>query len=217
MKDFTRLFSAGIFMDEDYLIRSAQKGDLDAFNRLVLAYQQQAFNLALRMLGDKFGAEDATQQSFISAYEKIKTFRGGSFRAWILRIVANNCYDELRRQKRKPTTGLNPVANESGEELEEPEWLADSDNPSPEERYEQKELELAIQGCISALPEEFRVVVVLVDLQGMDYQEAARVINSPLGTVRSRLARARQRLQDCLQGAWELLPEKFRLSSESRS
>jgi len=204
-------------MDEDYLIRSAQKGDLDAFNRLVLAYQQQAFNLALRMLGDEDGAEDATQQSFISAYEKIKTFRGGSFRAWILRIVTNNCYDELRRQKRRPTIELNPLTTESGEEMEEPEWLADSDSPSPEEHYEQKELEAAIQGCISALPEEFRAVVVLVDLQGMDYQEAARVVKSPLGTVRSRLARARQRLQNCLQGVWELLPEKFRLTSESRS
>lgn len=204
-------------MDENYLIQSAQKGDLDAFNRLVLAYQQQAFNVALRMLGDEDGAEDATQQSFISVYEKIKTFRGGSFRAWVLRIVTNNCYDELRRQKRKPTTVLNPVTTENGEEIEEPEWLADSNSPSPEERYEQKELEAAIQGCISALPEEFRAVVVLVDLQGMDYQEAARVVNSPLGTVRSRLARARLRLQDCLQGTWELLPEKFRLNSESRS
>ncbi len=203
-------------MDEEYLIQSAQKGDLDTFNRLVLAYQQQAYNLALRMLGDDDGAQDATQQSFISAYEKIRTFRGGSFRAWIMRIVANNCYDELRRLKRNPTTELTPVITDSGEEMEEPEWLADSSSPSPEEHYEQKELEAAIQGCINALPEEFRTVVVLVDLQGMDYREAAEVINSPLGTVRSRLARARQRLQDCLRGTRELLPEKFRLNNESR-
>jgi len=203
-------------MDENDLIRDAQKGDRNAFNRLVLAYQQQAYNLALRMLSDADGAEDATQQSFISAYEKIKTFRGGSFRAWILRIVTNNCYDELRRQERKPTTELNPIRPDSGEEIDDPEWLVDRDNPSPQERYEQKELEAAIQDCISALPEDFRAVVILVDLQGLDYQEVARVIHKPLGTVRSRLARARQRLQKCLQGAWELLPEQFRLSSESR-
>lgn len=203
-------------MDEDYLIKSAQNGDLDAFNRLVLDYQQQAYNLALRMLADDDSAQDATQISFISAYQKIKLFRGGSFKSWILRIVANNCLDELRRQKRKPTTDLNPVISDSGEEIEDPEWLVDESEPSPAEQFEQKELESAIQNCISALPEDFRAVVVLVDIQGMDYKEASEVIRSPMGTVRSRLARARHRLQDCLQGVWELLPEKYRSNSESR-
>lgn len=203
-------------MDESYLINSSQQGDLDAFNRLVLAYQQQAYNLALRMLGDDDSAQDATQVSFINAFQNIKSFRGGSFKAWILRIVANNCLDELRRQKRKPTTHLNPVDSESGEELEDPDWLVDDEERSPEERYEQKELESAIQQCINGLPDDFRVVVVLVDIQGMDYSEASQVIHSPLGTIRSRLARARQRLQDCLQGVWELLPDKYRLNSESK-
>jgi RNA polymerase sigma-70 factor, ECF subfamily len=202
-------------MDENYLIESARQGDLDAFNRLVLAYQQQAYNLALRLLGEEESAQDATQQSFISAYENIRTFRGGSFRAWVLRIVTNNCYDELRRRKRRPTAPLNPLNSEDGEEVEESAWMADEGSPSPEEHYEHKELEAAIQGCINALPQEFRAVVVLVDLQGMDYQEASRVIQSPLGTVRSRLARARQRLQDCLRGAGELLPDQYRLKDES--
>ena len=203
--------TGAVHMDENLLIQSARKGDLDAFNRLVLAYQQQAYNLALRLLDDDHGAQDAVQQSFISAYEKIHTFRGGSFCAWILRIVTNNCYDELRRQKRRPTTELTPLISDSGEEVEEPGWMEDSSSPSPEDQYEIKELEAAIQNCIRALPVEFRAVVVLVDLQGMDYQEAAQVIKTPLGTVRSRLARARQRLQDCLQGSGELLPEKYRL------
>ena len=203
-------------MDETYLINSSKKGDMDAFNRLVLAYQQQAFNLALRMLGDMDSAQDATQVSFINAYQKIKTFRGGSFKAWVLRIVANNCLDELRRQKRKPTVELNPTSAESGEELEDPEWMVDEDVQSPEDHYDQKELEIAIQNCINALPNEFRAVVVLVDIQGLDYQEAAKIIHSPLGTIRSRLARARQRLQGCLQDVWELLPEKYRLKGESR-
>ncbi len=202
-------------MDETALIGQAKKGDLDAFNRLVLEYQDRAYNLALRMLGDQASAEDAVQVSFISAYEKIRTFRGGSFRAWILRITANNCLDELRRQKRKPTADLNPMDPENGDEVESPEWLAD-ESLSPEEKVSQKELESAIQRCIQELPDEFRAVVLLVDVQGLDYREASEVVQSPLGTIRSRLARARQRLQECLQGAWELLPEKYRLYNESR-
>ena len=202
-------------MDEFALIDQAKKGDLDAFNRLVLAYQDQAYNLALRMLGDQPSAEDAVQVSFISAYEKIKTFRGGSFRAWVLRITANNCYDELRRQKRKPTADLNPADAESGEELDDPQWLAD-ESVSPEEKVSQKELESAIQRCINELPQDFRAAVILVDIQGMDYQAASEVVKTPMGTIRSRLARGRQRLQECLQGVWELLPEKYRLNSESK-
>ena len=202
-------------MEETALINQAKKGDLDAFNRLVLEYQDQAFNLALRMLGDQPSAEDAVQLTFISAYENLRSFRGGSFRAWILRITSNNCLDELRRQKRKPTVDLVPEDPETGEELESPEWLAD-EAMSPEEKVSQKELESVIQRCIQQLPDEFRAVVVLVDVQGMDYQEASEVVRSPLGTIRSRLARARQRLQDCLRGAWELLPEKYRLNNESR-
>jgi RNA polymerase sigma-70 factor (ECF subfamily) len=202
-------------MDETALIQEAKHGDLDAFNRLVLAYQDQAYNLAFRLLGDDPSAQDATQITFINAYQAIRSFRGGSFRAWILRILTNACYDELRRQKRKPTEDLNPVDTDSGEEMEDPAWLSD-DSLSPEEHVTQQELEKAIQKCLGGLPEEFRTVIVLVDVQGMDYQEASEVVKTPLGTIRSRLARARQRVQDCLQNAGELLPEKYRLPDESR-
>jgi RNA polymerase sigma-70 factor, ECF subfamily len=202
-------------MDEPELIQQAKHGDLDAFNRLVLAYQEQAYNLAYRIMGDESTAQDATQTAFINAYQSIRSFRGGSFRAWILRILTNSCYDELRRQKRKPTESLNPLDNESGEEMEDPAWLSD-ESQSPEELIAQKELEMAIQRCLGGLPEEFRAVIVMVDVQGMDYQEASDVVRKPLGTIRSRLARARQRVQDCLQSVGELLPEHFRLTDESR-
>ena len=202
-------------MDEISLISSSKKGDLDAFNHLVLAYQERAYNLAFRFLNDADAAEDATQISFISAYQNLRSFRGGSFRAWLLRIVANNCYDELRRQKRKPVQPLEAVDPESGEEIENAAWLVD-DKGLPEEKMAQKELEQVIQRCIERLPEDFRSIVLLVDVNGMDYSEASHVVKIPLGTVRSRLARARSRLQDCLQAAWELLPEKYRLHPESR-
>ncbi|GAP08554.1 DNA-directed RNA polymerase specialized sigma subunit, sigma24 homolog [Anaerolinea thermolimosa] len=84
-------------MDELALVQSARQGDLDAFNRLVLSYQDMAFNLAIRMLNDPYLAEDVTQTAFLSAYRSLNTFRGGSFRAWVMRMVTNACYDELRR------------------------------------------------------------------------------------------------------------------------
>ncbi len=199
-------------MDEAALIEGARRGDLDSFNRLVLAYQDLVYNQAYRMMGSLDAAEDATQDAFIAAYRNLSSYRGGSFKAWLLRIVTNACYDELRRQKRRPTTPLEPL-DSGDEEVESPRWLADP-SETPEEATERAELNLAIQHCLGDLPEEFRTVVILVDVQGMDYGEASQVIGKPLGTVKSRLARARLRLRDCLQGAWELLPAAFRRVEE---
>ncbi len=131
----------------------------------------------------------------------------------MLRIVTNACYDELRRRKRRPTTPLEPL-DDAGEEIESPSWMVDP-GESPEESAERDELAQAIQHCINALPPEFRAVVALVDVQGMDYAEASEAIGKPLGTVKSRLARARARLRECLQGFWELLPSTFRLEREA--
>jgi RNA polymerase sigma-70 factor (ECF subfamily) len=199
-------------MNEEQLIQAAQKGDLDAFNRLVVSYQGLAYNLAFRLLSDPAAAEDATQDAFISAYRNLRSYRGGSFKAWLLRIVTNGSYDELRRQQRKPQTALERD-EDIGNNAAEPVWLADP-GEGPQELAERVELSRAIQSCLSQLEDEFRTAVVLVDVQGMDYAEAAQVMNRPLGTVKSRLARARTRLQACLQGFEELLPERFRLTRE---
>lgn len=201
-------------MDETALIQSAVKGDLDAFNRLILAYQDLAFNVACRMLTDEDLAADAVQNAFISAWRNLTSYRGGSFKAWVMRMVTNGCYDELRRQKRRPTTPLEPTSSEDNEEIDSPKWMA-SDDPSPETTFEQAELEHALQHCLENLPPDFRTVVVLVDVQGMDYEEVAQSAHAPLGTVKSRLARARLRMRDCLQGFQELLPAQFRLDGEA--
>lgn len=201
-------------MDEQALIQLAQKGDLDSFNRLVLQYQDLIYTHAYRMLGDPEAADDAAQECFISAYRAIATFRGGSFKAWLLRIVTNQCYDELRRQKRRPTIPLEPL-NTEAEEIETAQWMIDPVD-SPEDYIAQKALQQAIQKCLDELPEEFRSVVVIVDIDGCDYAEAARVLSKPIGTIKSRLARARYRMQDCLQGFWELLPARFRLLTEGK-
>lgn len=200
-------------MDEPALIHDAQHGDLDAFNRLVLAYQDALYNTALRILGDEALAADATQEAFISAFRSLNSYRGGSFKAWLLRTVTNACYDELRRQKRRPSVPLEP-SNDDDEEIESPRWLADG-SMSPEEKFEADELEHAIQHCLEDLPADFRMVVVLADIQGLDYAEVAVSVRVPLGTIKSRLARARLRLRECLQGFGELLPAAFRLERES--
>lgn len=199
-------------MDEARLIQDAKQGDLDAFNTLVLHYQQVAFSVAYRLMGDASLAEDITQEAFISAFRKLNSYRGGSFRAWLCRIVTNAGYDELRRQKRRPTTPLE-VETDDGEMLESPAWMEDP-GETPEEAALRQELSTAIQHCLDELPPEFKIAVVLVDIQGFDYAEAAAAAQTPLGTIKSRLARARLRLQDCLYGWGELLPAGFRLGSE---
>jgi len=199
-------------MDETALINSAQNGDLDSFNTLILHYQDSVFNTALRILGDEDLAQDAAQEAFISAFRSISSFRGGSFKAWIMRTVTNACYDELRRQKRRPTTPLEPETSD-GEEMDSPKWMADP-SMTPAEKSEADELEHAIQHCLDALPTNFRTAVVLADIQGMDYNEVAAASRVPLGTIKSRLARARLRLRECLRGFEELLPASFRLDGE---
>lgn len=199
-------------MDEPALVQAAVQGDLDAFNRLVLAYQDMAFNLAYRMLGDPAMSEDAVQDSFISAYKHLDSYRGGSFKAWVMRMVTNTCYDELRRQHRHPSVTLEPV-NDEDEEVESPSWIVDP-QLSPETQSEMAELDRAVQHCLLGLPPEFRAVVVMVDVQGMDYEEVAQSISTPLGTIKSRLARARMKLRDCLKGFGELIPAVFRQDGE---
>jgi len=146
-------------MDEAILIRNAKRGNVDAFNHLVLIYQDQVFNLAYRMLNDEMAAQDIAQNTFINAFKHLKSFRRGSFRAWILRITANNCYDELRRKKRKPAHPLTVIDSESGEEMDDPVWLKDN-RDLPEEHIIKKELEQAIQNCMDQLPNNYRTVII---------------------------------------------------------
>lgn len=170
-------------------LRTPRVINLTDFNELVLANQDMIYNQAYRMLGDHPAAEDATQESFIIAYNKFNTFRGGSLAGWFLRIVTNLCLDELRRRKRRRTLPLEPV-NGYGEEIESPKWMGDPAE-LPEDAAERGDVRAAIQASINRLPPEYRSAVVLVDIQGLGYAEAAEVIGCPIGTVKSRLARAR--------------------------
>jgi RNA polymerase sigma-70 factor (ECF subfamily) len=193
--------------DEQALIRRAIRGDLDAFNVLILRYQDSAYTLAYRIMGDPHSAADAAQEAMITAYRRLNTFRGGSFRAWLLRITTNQCYDELRRRQRRPSASIDDMGDE-------PALPDDSD--TPEEIVQQRELQGAMQNCINALNADQRIVLVLSDVEGLEYQAIAESVGAQIGTVKSRLSRARASIRDCLQGVRELLPPAYRLISDER-
>src|SRR5512143_3618467 len=198
-------------MDEPALIQAARRGDLDAFNTLVLAYQHQVFNLAFRIMGEEAAASDATQEAFISAYKNLKSFRGGSFKSWLLRIVTNACYDDLRKRKRRPATSLEDLV---GDENGEGEFDVPSHADGPETIVQRREMAAMLQQGITTLPDDQRIVLVLSDVQGMSYEEIADITNSNLGTVKSRLSRARGKLREYLQAHGELLPAQYRLEGD---
>ncbi|UCC51824.1 MAG: sigma-70 family RNA polymerase sigma factor [Anaerolineaceae bacterium] len=197
-------------MDEVALIQEAKKGDVNAYNRLVLHYQQAAYNVAYRIMGEPQAAEDATQEAFISAYKALNRFRGGSFKSWLMRITTNACYDELRRRKRRPQSSLDQLTqdNESFSFLRSP-------GAGPEEQQQILELMQAVEHCLQTLPDDQRITAVLRDVEGYDYKEIAEITRVSLGTVKSRMSRARTKLRECLQGFKELLPLSYRLSSST--
>lgn len=188
-------------MDE-LLIEQAPKGDLDAFNQLVLHNQDLAFRHAYAMLNDPWLAEEAVQDSFMKAFQKIDRFRGGSFRAWLMRIVSNTVYDILRHSGRRPVQPLYPESSD-GEEMESPKWLADP-TANVEEAVEWGEEVNTINRSLDELPDIYREVLILIDLQEFDYEEAARALGVPVGTVKSRLARARLQLKGKLKSRAEI-------------
>ena len=183
------------------LILEASKGDLDAFNNLVLKYQHLVFSRAYGLLGDCHSAEDAAQESFLKAFQNISRFQGSSFRSWLFKIVTNLCYDEMRWYKRHPTTSLVPEENEC-EEMEIPTLVADP-NSDVQVLVEQNEL-FGILNCIlGELPEIYRNPITLIDLHELDYSEAAEVLEIPIGTLKSRLARARFQMKEKLHCTFE--------------
>jgi RNA polymerase sigma-70 factor (ECF subfamily) len=197
---------------EERRIEAARRGDLAAFNWLVLRYQTRVYNLCYRMLSDPDEAADATQEAFLSAYRAIGRFKGGQFRAWVLRIASNACLDVLRSRKRRPTQSLDWGAPGPGEEDAEPLPIADLDpSVDPETQALNAELAWAIQEGLNTLPPDQRIALVLVDVQGLSYEEAAEAMKVELGTVKSRLSRARARMRDLLVAAGELPPRSRRL------
>ncbi len=184
-------------MEETVLIQATSQGNLTAFNELVLKYQDQVFNLAHRILDNQDMAEDIAQDTFIHAFQKIHQFRGGSFRAWLLKIATNLCYDEMRIWKRHPYQPLEPTDKENNIN-ESPQWLRDP-NPLPERMVETDDLHEILENAISKLPNIYRTTLSLIDIDEFDYKEAASIMGISIGTVKSRLARGRMQLGSYLK------------------
>ena len=194
-------------LSDDALATMAQAGDLPAFNTLVERYQRSVFGLCLRMLSSPAAAEDATQETFLSAWRGLGRYRGGSFQGWILRIAGNRCRDELRKRKRRPTDSLDALIEWQGEAV----TPADGD-PSPERAALGSETIRAIQRGLETLPADQRMAVVLCDVQELSYEEIAAAMGTSVGTVKSRISRGRARLRDYLIEHRELGPGWERLA-----
>ncbi|MDQ3808731.1 MAG: sigma-70 family RNA polymerase sigma factor [Chloroflexota bacterium] len=185
-------------------LRAAQRGDVAAFNRLVEAYQRQVYNVCYRTLGNADDAADAAQDAFLSAFRGLRTFHGpaSGFRAWMLRVAVNACYDLLRKRQRRPSDSLDALC-EPGDEPPASDRLADP-RPGPEQQALTGELARHIALALDQLTFEHRLTVVLCDVQGLSYEDAALVMSVELGTVKSRLSRARAHLRELLSANREL-------------
>mgnify|MGYP001602961695 FL=1 len=171
-------------------LRRALDGDLDAFNGLVDLHQRAVYNLCFRMLGSGVAAEDATQDAFLSAYRNIRAFKGTSFRPWLMRIASNACVDELRRRGRRPAVSLDAPLPGRDDPLD----VADP-APGPETEALRREQQDIVQAALLRLPADQRLAVVMCDMQGFAYEEIAEAMRTSVGTVKSRIARGREKLR----------------------
>jgi RNA polymerase sigma-70 factor (ECF subfamily) len=190
---------------EDVLITAAQQGDLRAFNQLVLDYQGLAYRVAYHILADGDAAADATQDSFLKAFRSMKRYHGGSFKAWLMRVLTNTCYDQLRFRRRHPAHSLEDLEAT----MESTPWLTDR-HERPADYAERNELGRVIQRGMRILAEDQRTVIVLSDVEGFTYEQIAEITGMPMGTVKSRLSRARAHLRDYLLRQKDLLPAQYR-------
>lgn len=181
---------------EVVLIERCRKGDLAAFDELVGMYEKKAYNLAYRMTGNHEDASDVAQEAFLRVFNSLGDFRGdASFSTWLYRIVSNVCWDELRRRRRHFAASLDePVATEEGGYVRQ---VMDH-SPGPEESLERKELQAVVQEGINELSPDHRFAVILRDIKGLSYEEIADILDCSLGTVKSRLNRARNALKEKL-------------------
>jgi RNA polymerase sigma-70 factor (ECF subfamily) len=200
----------GLSLDETSLVARSKQGELAAFNALAEMYQGQVYNLCLRMLASAEAAEDAAQETFLSAYKNIERYRGPVFRAWLLRIAVNACTDELRRRRRRPQVSLDSPPPEGASPFEFPD-----NSDLPEDWALRRETLRSIQAALMQLPSDQRAAVVLCDVQGLSYEQISTSLVISIGTVKSRISRGRSRLRRLLTAQGELLPASRRHTIEA--
>lgn len=187
---------------EKLLVKKSQSGDVEAFELLISSYDKRAYNIAYRVMGNEEDAKDMAQEALLRVFRAIKDFKGqSSFSTWLYRIVTNVCLDELRRRKND-----NHVSMDSTIQTENGEMHMElcSDKETPESVYEIVEQRELIKNAIRELNDEYRSVIVLRDIQGFSYDEISNMLECSLGTVKSRINRARTMLRDKLKASMEL-------------
>lgn len=196
--------------DEDLLLKRSRDGDLNAFEELVKRYESKVYTIAYRFTGNHADAGDLAQDAFIRAYQALGSFRGdASFATWLYRIASNVCRDELRRQQRHKKVSLDEMMTQSGGN---PTLV--SPGLSPQECLEKKEIQELVQKQLDSLSGDMRLILVMREIQGLSYEEIAVALDCNLGTVKSRLNRARQTLKQRVIGHRELFDIEFRLPNK---
>lgn len=172
------------------LVARVQRGDKKAFDLLVIKYQRKIMRLLSRMIRDQSEIEDVAQEAFIKAYRALPQFRGDSaFYTWLYRIAINTARNWLASSSRRPSAP-NAVENEDGETFNETDNLTDIS--TPESMAASREIAETVNAAIEGLPEELRTAIVLREIEGMSYEDIAQSMGCPIGTVRSRIFRARE-------------------------
>ena len=182
--------------EQEYLIvQQVLEGNTNAFEELVLEYEKKVYNVALRILGNSEDAADMTQEAFIKAFNSLSGFRGDSkFSVWLTRIVSNLCLDFLRSRSHRPTVSLS-VEDDEGDDVQLD--IADV-SQSPELLLERSLTRESVRRGLKALPEDYREILLLREIQGLSYDEIAEALNIEVGTVKSRIFRGRKKLCDYL-------------------
>ena len=184
------------------MIKRVKNGDIEAFSELVGRYEKKTFNFAYRMLKDTHLAEDVTQEAFLRVFTKIDTLKeNSSFSTWFYTILNNICLDYLRKKSRQPDTVS--IGQKSTDD-EEYELQIEDNSIGPHESLEKKEAAIMLEGALSKLSAEHRAAIILRDIEGREYEEIAKISGISLGTVKSRLSRARLALRKILEEEKEL-------------
>jgi len=196
------LDAANISIDDSVLVEKCRRGDYDAMERLIIKYQNRIYNVILKICANPDDAAELTQETFVKVIENINRFQGrSSFYTWAFRIAVNLTLNYCRRNVRLPVTSLEAQAGQGQEDkkLLLKDFLSDDSSPDPAAVAQNKELcEIALKALME-LDDAQRTVVVLRDIEGMNYAQIARVLDIELGTVRSRLSRARSNLRDIME------------------
>ncbi|MGF7056529.1 RNA polymerase sigma factor [Brassicibacter mesophilus] len=180
---------------ERRLIKKCTKGDIEAFEELIAKYEKTAYNIALKMLRNQDDAMDISQEAFIKVFKSIKTFNfESSFSTWLYRIVTNTCLDFLRKKNNNVYSIDSPINTEDGEIQRD---IPDTVN-TPEEMLEKQLTKELVQKSINKLDNNHKAVIILRDIEGFSYEEISRILDCSLGTVKSRISRARNNLKDII-------------------